>query len=299
MNVYPFIAAEKAAAHHVATACALLEVSTSGYYQWSQHIPSAREPADRVLGERIERIHRESRGTYGAPRVHRRLRGDGIACGRRRVARLMAVCGLTGRSRRRWKRTTFADPSAQPTATDLVRRAFAPALLDLDRVWVGDITYLRTWEGWCCLATVIDLASRRVVGFAMADHMRVSLVSDALRMALAARRPAPGLIFHTDRGSQYTSAPFARLLAEHGILQSLSRPRQCWDNAVAESFFATLKTELVYRSAWPTRGAVQHAVFEFIEVFYNRRRLHSTLGYCSPVEYEAMMVPRARSASAA
>ena len=296
MNVYPFIAAEKAAAHHVATACALLEVSTSAYYQWSQHTPSRRECA---VGERIERIHRESRGTYEAPRVHRGLRRAGITCGRRRVARLMAMRGLTGRCKRRSRRTTVADPAGRPAATDLVRRAFAPASLELDRVWVGDITYLRTWEGWCYLATVIDLASRRVVGFAMADHMRVSLVSDALQMALAARRPAPGLIFHADRGSQYTSAQFARLLAEHGILQSLSRPRQCWDNAVAESFFATLKTELVYRSAWPTRSAVQHAVFEFIEVFYNRRRLHSTLGYCSPVEYEAMMVPRARSASAA
>ena len=299
MNVYPFIAAEKAATHHVTTACALLEVSQSAYYHWSKHAPSARECADRVLGERIERIHRESRGTYGTPRVHRGLRHPGITCGRRRVARLMAMRGLTGRCKRRSRRTTVADPAGRPAATDLVRRAFAPASLELDRVWVGDITYLRTWEGWCYLATVIDLASRRVVGFAMADHMRVSLVSDALRMAITARQPRPGLTFHSDRGSQYTSAPFARLLAEHGILQSLSRPRQCWDNAVAESFFATLKTELVYRSAWPTRGAVQHAVFEFIEVFYNRRRLHSTLGYCSPVEYEARMVPRARSASAA
>ena len=299
MNVYPFIAAEKAAAHHVATACALLEVSQSAYYQWSKHAPSVRERSDGALKDQIVAIHKDSRETYGAPRVHLQLRRDGVVCGRRRVARLMAVCGLTGRCKRRWKRTTITDPSAPPAVTDLVRRAFAPASLELDRVWVGDITYLRTWEGWCYLATVIDLASRRVVGFAMADHMRVSLVSDALRMAITARQPRPGLTFHSDRGSQYTSAPFARLLAEHGILQSLSRPRQCWDNAVAESFFATLKTELVYRSAWPTRGAVQHAVFEFIEVFYNRRRLHSTLGYCSPVEYEARMVPRARSASAA
>jgi transposase InsO family protein len=299
MNVYPFIAAEKAAAHHVAAACALLEVSTSAYYQWSQHIPSARERADRVLGDRIERIHRESRGTYGAPRVYHALRHAGILCGSRRVARLMASRALVGRCRRRWKRTTIADPAARPMATDLVRRAFAPTSLALDRVWVGDITYLRTWEGWCYLATVIDLASRRVVGFAMADHMRASLVCDALRMALAARGPAPGLIFHSDRGSQYTSADFGQLLGAHGVVQSLSRPRQCWDNAVAESFFATLKTELVYRSAWPTRGAVRRAVFEFTEVFYNRRRLHSALGYRSPAEYEAAMFSHARSTAAA
>ena len=227
------------------------------------------------------------------------LRRDGVVCGRRRVARLMAACGLTGRCKRRWKRTTITDPSAPPPATDLVRRAFAPGLLELDRVWVGDITYLRKWEGWCYLATVIDLASRRVVGFAMADHMRVSLVTDALQMAITARRPRPGLIFHSDRGSQYTSATFRELLGAYGVSQSLSRPRQCWDNAVAESFFATLKTELVYRSAWSTRGAVRRAIFEFIEVFYNRRRLHSTLGYVPPAEYEATMFPRTRIASAA
>jgi transposase InsO family protein len=299
MNVYPFIVAEKAAAHHVRKACVLLEVSQSAYHQWSKHAPSAREQRDGALGERIAAIHKDSRGTYGAPRVYHQLRRDGVVCGRHRVARLMAVRGLTGRCKRRWKRTTTPDPNARPPATDLVRRAFTPMSLELDRVWVGDITYLRTWEGWCYLATVIDLASRRVVGFAMADHMRVSLVCDALRIAITARQPAPGLIFHTDRGSQYTSAEFGRLLGAHGVVQSLSRPRQCWDNAVAESFFATLKTELVYRSAWPTRGAVRRAIFEFIEVFYNRRRLHSTLGYCSPAEYEAAMFPHLRSASAA
>jgi transposase InsO family protein len=194
MNIYPFIAAEQAAAHHVATACALLEVSTSAYYRWSQHIPSARERADHALGDRIERIHRESRGTYGSPRVHRALRREGVRCGRRRVARLMASRALVGRCKRRWQQTTVADPTAHGLAADRLGRAFGPTELTLDRVWVGDITYLRTWEGWCYLATVIDLASRRVVGFAIADHMRTSLACDALRMALAARRPAPGLI---------------------------------------------------------------------------------------------------------
>lgn len=288
MSVYPFIAAEKVAVHSVAKACALLVVSRSAYYQWSKHKPSARERIDAQLAERIAGIHQESRGTYGVPRVHHQLRREGVACGRKRVARLMSTRGLAGRYKRRFKRTTIADPAAKPKATDLVGRAFAPDALELDQTWVSDITYLRTWEGWCYLATVIDLASRRVVGFATADHMRASLVYDALKMALVARRPKAGLIFHSDRGSQYTSEAFRKLLADNGIIQSLSRPRQCWDNAVAESFFATLKTELIYRSAWPTRTLVRQAVFEFIEVFYNRRRLHSALGYSSPAEYEEL-----------
>jgi transposase InsO family protein len=299
VSVYPFIAAEKVAAGNAARACVLLDVSRSAYYQWSKHIPSARADDDAQLGERITGIHHESRGTYGAPRVHRQLRREGIRCGRKRVARLMGRRGLVGRSRRRFKTTTIADPAAETTATDRLGRAFAPASVELDRAWVGDITYIRTWEGWCYLATVIDLASRRVVGFAVAEHMRASLVCDALRMALLARHPAAGLIFHSDRGSQYTSSVFRTLLASHCVVQSLSRPRQCWDNAVAESFFATLKTELVYRHAWPTRTAARLAVFEFIEVFYNRRRLHSSLGYCSPAEYEAQRLRQLAAASAA
>ena len=298
MTRYRFIAAEKAAARAVTRACAVLKVSRSAYYQWGKHLPSGRMRQDVVLGERIASIHRESRGTYGVPRVHGQLRHEGIACGKQRVARLMAVRGLVGRGKRRGKQTTIADPAAQPLATDLVQRAFTPALV-LNRVWVGDITYVRTWEGWCYLATVIDLASRRVVGFAMADHMRTSLVYEALTMATTVRRPAPGLVFHSDRGSQYTSREFSQLLKARGIVQSLSRPRQCWDNAVAESFFATLKTELIYRQSWPTRTAVRRAVFEFIEVFYNRRRLHSSLGYCSPAEYERVKVRDARDTFAA
>ncbi len=299
MSVYPFIAAEKAAAGNAARACALLSVSRSAYYQWSTHIPSARARQDAQLDVRIRRIHHESRGTYGAPRVHRQLRREGIRCGRKRVARLMSRCGLAGRSRRRFKTTTIADPAAETVATDRLGRAFEPASLELDQAWVGDITYLRTWEGWCYLATVIDLASRRVVGFAIADHMRASLVCDALKMALIARRPQAGLIFHSDRGSQYTSSAFRALLASSALVQSLSRPRQCWDNAVAESFFATLKTELVYRQSWPTRHAARLAVFEFIEVFYNRRRLHSALGYHSPAEYEAQRLRPPTAAPAA
>lgn len=306
MSRYRFVAAEKVASQAVSKACALLAVSRSAYYQWSRRTPSTKERQDVELGERIAGIHQESRGTYGSPRVHRQLRREGIACGKKRVARLMAVRGLAGRFKRRWQQTTIADPATMITATDRVQRAFRPDGLELNRVWVGDISYLRTWEGWCYLATVIDLASRRVVGFAIADHMRTSLVCEAclprqaLRMATTTRRPAPGLIFHSDRGSQYTSHEFTQLLDAQGISQSLSRPRQCWDNAVAESFFATLKTELVYRQPRPTRTAARSAVFEFIEVFYNRRRLHSSLGYRSPAEYEVgIIISKDRPAHAA
>jgi transposase InsO family protein len=297
--VYPFIAAEQGAAQPTTRACALLSVSRSAYYQWSKHTPSAHARKDAQLGERITTIHHESRETYGSPRVHRQLRREGIRCGRKRVARLMGMRGLAGRSKRRFKTTTIADPAAGTVATDHLRRAFAPASLELDQSWVGDITYLRTWEGWLYLATVIDLASRRVVGFATADHMKTSLVTEALTMALVARRPAAGLIFHSDRGSQYTSTAFREILAVNGVVQSLSRPRQCWDNAVAESFFATLKTELLYRQSWPTRTTARLAVFEFIEVFYNRRRLHSTLGYCPPAEYETQRLRQPSAAPAA
>lgn len=286
MNVFPFIEAEKAEQQGtVAKACRLLEVSRSAFYVWSEHRPSARQVADDELAERIEAIHERSRGTYGWPRVHRALRRDGVHVSRKRVARIMRQRGLIGRCRRRWCRTTI--PGPEVAAGDRLGRAFGPGTVALDRVYVGDITYIWTWEGWAYLATVIDLASRRVVGWAIADHMRAELVCDALKMAIGTRRPAPGLVFHSDRGTQYTSAEFRSLLTEHKMLQSLSRPRQCWDNAVAESFFATIKTELIDRRSWATRTQVRRAVFEFIEVFYNRQRLHSSLGYISPAEYEA------------
>jgi putative transposase len=289
---YRFVAAEKQAERAVTPACAALEISRAAYYQWGKEEPSHRAQTDARLGERIARIHQESRGSYGSPRVQRQLRREGSSCGRKRVARLMSQRGLAGRCKRRFKPTTIADPEARDLAPDLLRRAFRPEGMRPNQAWVGDITYLRTGEGWCYLATVIDLASRRVVGFAQAEHMRASLVCEALEMALRARRPGPGLVYHSDRGSQYTSHQFRELLGAWGILQSLSRPRQCWDNAVAESFFATLKTELAYRVSWSTRAAARSAVFEYIEVFYNRRRLHSSLGYRPPVEYEAALAQR-------
>lgn len=285
MSVFPFIEAEKAAQHgNVAKACELLEVSRSAYYDWSAHVPSRRRLDDEALGERIQAVYDQSRGTYGWPRVHRALRRDGVHVSRKRVARIMRQKGLVGRCRRRWTKTTTPDPEA--AAVDLLKRAFEPGTVELDRVYVGDITYIWTWEGWAYLATVIDLASRRVVGWAVADHMRAELVCDALRMAIDARRPGAGLIFHSDRGTQYNSAEFRQLLEASKITQSFSRPRQCWDNAVAESWFSTLKLELIDRQSWATRAQVRRAVFEFIEVFYNRRRLHSSLGYLSPAEYE-------------
>ena len=285
MSAFPFIEAERAERRNVAKACALFKVSTSAYYEWRKQLPSARQLADEALGERIQAIFDRSRGTYGWPRVHAALRREGVHASRKRVARIMRQKGLVGRCRRRFVKTTI--PDTDVVAVDLLKRAFGPETVEVDRVYVSDITYVGTWEGWLYLATVIDLASRRVVGWAMADHMRAELVCDALRMAVDTRRPAPGLVFHSDRGTQYTSAQFTNLLAEHKMLQSLSRPRQCWDNAVAESFFSSLKLELVDRRPWATRERVRRAIFEYIEVFYNRRRLHSSLNYLTPAEYEA------------
>jgi transposase InsO family protein len=287
MKLYPFIEAEEVEQRNVSAACRLLEVSRSAYNCWSAHMPCSRELSDAELGERITQIHTASRRTYGAPRIHAELHDEGITCGRKRVARIMRRKGLVGVSPRRYKTTTIADPGADPVV-DLVKRAFGPDTVELDTLYAGDITYIRTWEGWLYLATVIDVGSRRVVGWSMADHMRAELICDALGMAIEHRRPGAGLIFHSDRGCQYTSGEFASLCDSNGIVQSMSRPGNAWDNAVAESFFASLKNELVYRGVWATRAEARRAVFEYIEVFFNRRRRHSSLGYLSPASYEAM-----------
>ena len=285
MNAYPFIEAEKHGQGNVSRACALLKVSRAAYYVWSAAGPAERREDEELLTA-IKDAHKASRGTYGAPRITQALREQGRRVSRKRVARLMRQRGITGRARRRTKRTTTPDPAAKKAA-DLLQRDFAPQSHEIDSVWCSDISYVRTWEGWAYLATVIDLSSRRVVGLAMADHLRTSLVTEALEMAIAQRRPKEGLIFHSDRGCQYTSGDFRELLGRHKMVQSLSRPGQCWDNAVAESFFATLKEELIYRGSWPTRTAARRAIFEYVEVFYNRQRMHSSLGYLTPVEYEA------------
>jgi transposase InsO family protein len=232
----------------------------------------------------IRAEHKRSKGRYGAPRIHAELRGQGRRHSRKRVARLMRQAGLAGRAPRRWKKTTIPDPAATARA-DAIRRDFTADASKINRRWCGDITYLATWEGWLYLATVIDIASRRVVGFALADHLRTELVADALANAVAARDPAAGVIFHSDRGCQYTSAAFAELAGACQVSLSVGRKGQCWDNAVAESFFASLKGELIDAQAWPTRAGACRAVVEYI-AWYNGTRLHSTLGYRSPADFE-------------
>lgn len=283
MSRYRFIAAEKEQ-HAVVPLCRVLGVSPSGYYAWRKREPSARAQADARLSATIQQIHVASRATYGAPRVHAELaEAHRIRCGRKRVARLMRVAGLVGVCRRRTVRTTRRDPAA-PLADDLVRRAFtAPAP---NQLWVADITYLPTWQGFLYLAIVLDAYSRRIVGWAMADHLRAELVVEALGMALGNRRPAPGLIHHSDHGVQYTSLAFGRRCREAGIARSMGSVGDCFDNALAETFFATLECELVARSRWRTHAEARMAVFDFIEAFYNPRRRHSALAYLSPVEYE-------------
>jgi transposase InsO family protein len=216
--------------------------------------------------------------------VHAELARRGKRHGRKRVARLMRASGLCGKTPKRWRKTTVPDPAATGRA-DAIRREFSADATKLNSRWCGDITYIGTWEGWLYLATVIDIASRRVVGYAMADHLRTELIADALPNAIAARHPAPGVIFHSDRGCQYTSAAYAALAGENAVTLSLGRTGQCWDNALAESFFATLKGELIDLQAWPARAMARRAVVEYIG-WYNGTRLHSTLGYRSPAEFE-------------
>jgi putative transposase len=286
VKVDPFIEAEETAGHSVKRCCDVFEVSRAAYYQRKKKVPSGREASDAELVEQIRRIHDDSDGTYGVPRVHHELGQRGVVCGRRRVRRLMRIHGLEGRCKKRWRKTTIQDPAAEAEALDLIGRHFGPGEV-LDARYVGDITYIATWQGWAYLATVIDLASRRVVGWALADHMRTELISDALLMAFAQRRPQAGAIFHSDRGCQYTSRDFRTLATDHGIALSLGRKGTCWDNAVAESFFATIKRELIDRRPWPTIAGLHRAVFDWIEGWYNTRRLHSSLGYLSPARYEA------------
>jgi transposase InsO family protein len=271
---YRFIAAEEAQ-YSVALLCRILGVARSGYYAWQQRQPAARTRANLALTERIRAIHRDSRQTYGATRVRAELAATGLSVSRKRVARLMRLAELVGRGPHRFRRTTVADPTSR--VPDLVRRDFRPG--GLNRLWVADITYVRTAEGW-----------------ALAEHLRTELATDALRMALSHRHPPAGLIHHSDRGCQYTATAYGELLRAQQVVQSVGLPGTCWDNAVAESFFATLKTELLYRHSWPTRRHAQTAIFEFIEVFYNRHRRHSTLGYVSPAEFEARYSPAATAA---
>ena len=283
--IYTFIEAQKAH-YRVSAMCRILKVSKSGFYGWKDRPPSAREQADAVLSEKITRIHTDSRQTYGAPRIHFELRMLGVRCARKRVARLMRQSGLFGCGGRGQKaRTTLRSQTERtPPAPDLVKRNFTPEAPN--RLWVADITYVRTWEGWLYLAFVLDTYSRRVVGWSMANNLKTELVLDAVNMAIYTRRPQPGLIHHSDRGSQYTSVEFGGRLREEGLLPSMGSVADAYDNSMAESFVSTLKRELIHRHSWPSRQMVRTAIFEYIETFYNTRRRHSALGHLSPSEYE-------------
>lgn len=289
MAIYSFIAEEQA--NHsiwtVSEMCRVLTVSRSGFYDWQGRGPSDRELSDRRLALEIEAIWECSDRTYGAPRVHRWLVKQGFTVGHNRVARIMAVNGWEGETGRRKVRTTVVDRGAT-AAGDQVRRDFNPTAPDT--VWCGDITYLRTGEGWLFLATVIDLFSRRVIGWSVADNMRTELIANALDAAVATRggTVTAGVVFHSDRGSQYTSGEFGQLCDRHGVVQSMGATGVCWDNAAAESFFGTLKREHANRRRWNTRAEARRDLIRWIEGWYNQRRLHSTIDYNSPVEYEAM-----------
>jgi putative transposase len=283
VTVYRFIEAEKAS-FPVAFLCRRLGVSHSGFYAWRQRPVSQRAQADASLTTQITAIHAASRGTYGAPRIHAELAdAQAIRCGRKRVARLLRAAGLVGVCRRRGVRTTQRGAAEAP-ATDLVQRRFTAAIPN--QLWVADITYVPTWQGFLYLAVVLDAFSRRVVGWAMAGHRRAELVMDALEMALWNRQPAPGVIHHSDHGSQYTSLAFGQRCRRAGIVPSRGSVGDCYDNAMAESFFASLECELIDRNRWETQSAARMAVFDYIEAFYNPRRRHSALGYLSPAEYE-------------
>jgi len=270
------------AIHRIATMCRMLGVSTSGYYAWRGRAPSARATSDAVLLERIRSIHAKSRGTYGVPRVHAELAAEGEHVGRKRVARLMRQAGLAGASRRKGCWTTRRDPNARP-APDLVQRAFAAQ--GPDRLWVADITYIPTWAGFLYLAVVLDAFSRRIVGWAMANHLRTELVLQALDMALWRRRPGD-VIHHSDQGCQYTSIAFGSRCRQAGVRPSMGSVGDCFDNAMCESFFATLECELLDRTRFHTHAEACTAIFDFIEGWYNTHRRHSALDYDSPINYE-------------
>jgi putative transposase len=292
VTIYRHISeAKKAKELSVSLQCELLGVSESGYWAWFKRPPSDRELTDAWLTERIRRVHADSGGRYGSPRVFDELREQGVRVGRKRVERLMRVAGLEGAGdhrRRRRKGCTVRVKGVRP-APDLVERNFRPSAPNV--LWATDIKQIQTGQGWLYLAVVQDLFSRRIVGWSMSAHMRDELVVDALEMAVAARRPQRGLIHHSDQGSQFVSLAFGKTCVENGIAKSMGSKGDCYDNAVAETFFATLtKEELLHNQpdgGWPTRAALRTAIFDYIEGFYNRRRRHSTLGGRSPARYEA------------
>ena len=263
--------------------CAELGVSRSGYYAWRMAVPSQHQTQDEVLIVLLRHLHAEARGNPGVRRLRAGLAAAGHRVGHKRVYRLMRLAGLRGRHPKAWKRTTI--PGDQPVgAPDLIGRSFTTD--EADQKWCGDITYVKTWDGWAYVATVIDLYSRAIVGYAVADHMRTSLVTDALDMAIATRKPAAGVIFHSDRGTQYTSGEFDTYCKKAGIRRSLGRTGTCYDNAVSESTFATYKKELIHTRPWPDLKNLTAATIDWIDNYFNTTRRHSTLGYLTPREYE-------------
>jgi putative transposase len=271
---------------NIAALCRLLHVSRSAYYRWQRTQSSARQQRDNELLALIRTIHRQSQEVYGSPRIHAELRKQGILCGRKRVARLMRQNGLRAKMVRRFKVTTRSR-RGQRYAPDLVQRDFA--VRHPNRVWTSDITYIWTREGWAYLAVVLDLGSRMVVGWEFGARLTSTIVTAAVSRAIHQRRPSEGLILHSDRGSQYASEELQTLATDHALSLSMGRTGSCYDNAVTESFFHTLKTEHVYWHKYQTRDEARTSIFDYIEIFYNRKRRHSTIGYCSPVEYEQQL----------
>ncbi len=286
MTAYRFIDAEKAI-WPVRVICRALRVSRSAYYTWKQGGTTGRAASDATLSVHIKAIHRRSLGTYGVPRVLAELRAEGHQVGKERVGRLMREQGLTGTPKRRYRPTTTDSDHDDRVAENLLDRKFTSTVPN--QAWVGDITYLATRAGWVYLAVLIDLFSRKVVGWSLQQHMQTELCLQALHQAVATRHPGPGLLHHTDRGSQYTSDDYQDALEAIGATPSMSRKGNCWDNAVAESFFGTLEQELVLQleEAWHDEAAARAAVGAYIHGFYNQRRRHSTLGQLSPVQFEA------------
>lgn len=279
---YQFIAKHRQD-YPISIMCRVLEVSVSGYYAWLKRAPSRRSQEDARLGERIVRIYQSNRQVYGSPRIHAVLRAEGQACGRKRVARLMRNRGLSAKLHRHRTRTTDSQ-HGDPVAENVLARDFTATAPNTK--WVADITAIWTMQGWLYLAVVLDIYSRMVVGWAMDAHRDAALVEHALQMALLRRHPEPGLLHHSDRGSQYTCQDYQSLLTHYGIVVSMSRKGDCYDNALMESFYGTLKTECVARQSYQTGAQARHSIFEYLEVFYNRQRLHSSLGYVSPVTFE-------------
>ncbi len=268
--------------------CRVLQVSESGYYAWRKRRPSERTVTEGPLVEQIQAVHRASRQTYGCRRVEAALRQQGLVCNRKRIARLMRLHGIRGCDRRKRRPTTTQSRHPWPVATNLLNREFTAEVPN--QKWLGDISYIETLEGFLYLASLEDVYSRRIVGWAMADHLETRLVEQALEMALARRQPSEGLLHHSDRGSQYASLDYRQRLANHQITVSMSRKGNCWDNAMKESFFATLKSECATQP-FATRVQARTAIFDYIEVFYNRQRLHSALGYLSPAQFERQHSP--------